>query len=350
MLRKSEILRTVTPTAVDRHQVRIDAQPGSVRIDAPELFSGADDTTIHRLVERLLRVDAVEAIHVDHAAREVALNYDHRRLCHAAALTHIAAALRDDHPQRNEIDFDLDQIAGRVVRVERRRRFGGVMTTIISTGAGLIAAVAPRFGKRLSRESSPNGGTHSPLTVHRNGLSIDFFPSAIGSEREELRAPIEADLLVTAVEPVELNRRGGQTIIMATGWRRAANLAAAGGCFFLSFVGLVTPGIPTVPFVLATSYFLVRSSPALDERLRRSKLFGQMVRDWTTYGGMRPSTKRSVVIITLVIMGGTLLLVDPSAPILILMTCMGTLGTALILSTPTVPQDAPDDVSRLAPE
>ena len=39
---------------------------------------------------------------------------------------------------------------------------------------------------------------------------------------------------------------------------RLGNLAAAGGRFVMSGVGLVTPGIPTVPFVLATSYFLAK--------------------------------------------------------------------------------------------
>ena len=50
-----------------------------------------------------------------------------------------------------------------------------------------------------------------------------------------------------------------------------ANLAAAGGCFVMSIVGVITPGIPTVPFVLATGYFLARSSPGLHQRFRNSR-------------------------------------------------------------------------------
>lgn len=345
MLQELKKLDPAIPATDDRPQVRIAAQPGTVCIDAPSLFSEADDTTVHRLVERLLRVDAVETIDIDHTARTVALTYNRSRLRHGAALARIAAAIGDEQPRPNDPRFDLDKIAGRVIQIDRRRRFGGVVTTIVSTGVGLISTIAPRVGQRFAGD-----GKSAPLTVHRDGLSIRFIPLSEVANRAVPGPPIEAELLLTPVDPAVLGRHGGQTVIVAHGWRRAANLAAAGGCFFLSFVGLVTPGIPTVPFVLATSYFLVRSSPALDERLRRSKLFGQMVRDWTTYGGMRPSTKRNVVIITLAIMGTTLLLVDPSVPILILMTCMGMLGTALILSTPTVPQDAPDDVTRLAPE
>ena len=35
----------------------------------------------------------------------------------------------------------------------------------------------------------------------------------------------------------------------------------------MTLVGLVVPGIPTVPFLLATSFYLARSSPSMNERL-----------------------------------------------------------------------------------
>ena len=43
--------------------------------------------------------------------------------------------------------------------------------------------------------------------------------------------------------------------------RRLMYLALAGGSFAMTLVGLVVPGIPTVPFLLTTSYYLARSSP-----------------------------------------------------------------------------------------
>ena len=46
-------------------------------------------------------------------------------------------------------------------------------------------------------------------------------------------------------------------------------LALAGGSFAMTLVGLVVPGIPTVPFLLATSYFLARSSRWLDRETSR---------------------------------------------------------------------------------
>ena len=77
------------------------------------------------------------------------------------------------------------------------------------------------------------------------------------------------------------------------GLRRILYLGLAAGSFGMSIVGVILPGIPTVPFLLLTSYYLIRSSPALNERLLRSRLFGQMLRDWNEHRAMRPESKQS---------------------------------------------------------
>ena len=67
---------------------------------------------------------------------------------------------------------------------------------------------------------------------------------------------------------------------------------ALGGVFVaLGLVGVVLPGIPTTPFLLLASYFFVRSSPALHQRLLRSKLFGPTLRDWQRHRGVKRRTK-----------------------------------------------------------
>ena len=48
----------------------------------------------------------------------------------------------------------------------------------------------------------------------------------------------------------------------------------------LGGIGVVLPGLPTTPFLLLASYFLVRSHPGLHARLLRSKTFGPLIRDW----------------------------------------------------------------------
>ncbi len=51
----------------------------------------------------------------------------------------------------------------------------------------------------------------------------------------------------------------------------------------LGGIGVVLPGIPTTPFLLLASYFLIRSSPPLYRRLVRSKTFGPILEGWNRH-------------------------------------------------------------------
>jgi uncharacterized membrane protein YbaN (DUF454 family) len=110
-------------------------------------------------------------------------------------------------------------------------------------------------------------------------------------------------------------------------WERAGYLAAAGGTFALSVVGLVVPGIPTVPFLLATSYCLARSSPRLNQRLRRTSFFGPILREWEGHAGLSVRSKMRLIGLTAGIVVVTLILV-PLSPI--------ALGVILVISSLSV--------------
>ena len=43
----------------------------------------------------------------------------------------------------------------------------------------------------------------------------------------------------------------------------------------LGLLGIVTPGLPTTPFILLTAYFFARSSPRLHQKLMDNKLTGR---------------------------------------------------------------------------
>jgi len=81
------------------------------------------------------------------------------------------------------------------------------------------------------------------------------------------------------------------TVAQASGLRRGLFVALGGICVALGFVGVALPGIPTTPFLLLASYFFVRSSPELHQRLLRSKLFGPTLRDWQRHRGVKRRTK-----------------------------------------------------------
>lgn len=65
--------------------------------------------------------------------------------------------------------------------------------------------------------------------------------------------------------------------------------------FVLAAGGVFIPGLPTTPFLLLTSYFLVRLSPRLNARLLRLRFFGTILMDWNVHGGIRRDVKVKAV-------------------------------------------------------
>lgn len=61
----------------------------------------------------------------------------------------------------------------------------------------------------------------------------------------------------------------------------------------LGAIGVVLPGIPTTPFLILASYFLIRSHPGLHSRLLRSKTFGPLLENWHTH---RAVTRRVKIV------------------------------------------------------
>ncbi len=79
---------------------------------------------------------------------------------------------------------------------------------------------------------------------------------------------------------------------MTVGPRRWLFVALGVAFVGLAAVGVVLPGIPTTPFLLVASYFLIRSSPSLHARLMRSKTFGPVLDDWNRHRAIRRRVKR----------------------------------------------------------
>jgi uncharacterized membrane protein YbaN (DUF454 family) len=88
----------------------------------------------------------------------------------------------------------------------------------------------------------------------------------------------------------------------ATGVRRGLYLAAGLGCVGLAYLGAILPGLPTTPWVLLASGCFARSSPRLQKWLRRSPIFGRLLRDWDEHRGIRRPVKvvAAVLIVTVV--------------------------------------------------
>ena len=133
---------------------------------------------------------------------------------------------------------------------------------------------------------------------------------------------------------------GGTEIAVATGVRRLRYLALAGGSFAMTLLGLVVPGIPTVPFLLATSYYLARSSPRLNDRLRRTAFFGPILVEWEQHQGLSRTSKAKLIGLTAAIVVVTVALSAASPVVLVVILVIALFSAIGIARIPGLPEDA----------
>jgi len=127
-----------------------------------------------------------------------------------------------------------------------------------------------------------------------------------------------------------------QSEFLVRGPRRLLYLALGCGSLAMTFVGLVVPGIPTVPFLLASSYYLARSSRSLHRRLLESRLLGEILRDWETHRAMSLRSKWKLAGITLVVILVTVLIAPLSPIVILLVTVMVSLTLIGVYRIPSI--------------
>ena len=177
------------------------------------------------------------------------------------------------------------------------------------------SSLARKVGKALRGQPGVLACRVSPW---RHDLTITYDPAQ--SNDLALVGLAEAILQrIVCPDPDLSAAENGTTPTLATGLRRLYYLAMAGGSFVLTLVGLVVPGIPTAPFLLATSYYLVRSSPRLNRLLSRSWFFGPILTDLSKRGGLRPINKIKLIGLTLALGTVTLVLIGP--PLVLVVSC-----------------------------
>lgn len=99
---------------------------------------------------------------------------------------------------------------------------------------------------------------------------------------------------------------GDQSIVR--GLRRLLFLAAGGGCLVMTVVGAVLPGVPTVPFLLASSYYFARSSRRIHAGLIATPVFGGIVQEWEAHHAISRASKLKIAGLTLAVVTATVTL------------------------------------------
>ena len=64
----------------------------------------------------------------------------------------------------------------------------------------------------------------------------------------------------------------------------------------IATVGVIVPGLPTVPWLLLASYFFSKSSPRLQRWLRQTPMFGPLLQDWDANHAIRPKVKLFAIV------------------------------------------------------
>jgi hypothetical protein len=255
--------------------VQICAAAGSIRVEAPSLFSDGGDAHLEDFIKHLFQLPAVEMIDVDRCRQWLIIEYSPSTLTVDAALRTFSVALQQK-PCGSALDHVLQRASGSVTRVERTSGVAGDDFVIDCDGCEL--------GVRA----------HDRRTVAHLGRV-----------------------------------------------HRLVNLALGGASFVMSVIGIMTPFVPTMPFVLATGYFLANSSPTLHDLFRRSPLFGEMLTDWEERGGWRLGTKLKLFALMAFLWGATLAIAGFSWPLVIIMGLMSSISIVTILRVRTVSDESP---------
>ena len=123
---------------------------------------------------------------------------------------------------------------------------------------------------------------------------------------------------------------------IATGPRKALYLTLGGLFVTLGAVGVLLPVLPTTPFLLLASYFLLRSSPRLNALLYRSRILGPLLQDWKEKGGIKRHAKIAAILLVMLTVGLTLYWSPESMPIRIVIIVLTSIGIGVILRLPEI--------------
>jgi uncharacterized membrane protein YbaN (DUF454 family) len=230
-------------------------------------------------------------------------------------------------------DADADEGAGRAVFFERDN-------VLVVRDPAVFGPGRESFCRRLADALSRQQDVQRVEIGLWSGTCRVEFAAGLVSQAE--MAQRFAESVHGALAPAgDAAEPDAEAPAVASGLRRVWYLGLAGGSFVMTIVGLIVPGIPTIPFLLATSYYLVRSSPALNRRLRRSRFFGPIFEDLQRHGGLRPRNKLKLLGVTAVLAGGLLLIFGiPGGVLLVVVVASLAISVYAVLRIPGIPGGA----------
>ena len=128
---------------------------------------------------------------------------------------------------------------------------------------------------------------------------------------------------------------------------RFMHLGLAGASFFCAVVGFALPGVPTVPFVLLTTYHLSRGSRRAHQCFLQLPLFGTLGQDWASGRFIRPANKILLIFLTTAIVVVTLTLTNVTPGTLMIVATAYLISAASVMVSSSRPLT--DRLPRITP-
>lgn len=211
--------------------------------------------------------------------------------------------------------------------------------TRISFDQGCLAVQDPRvINESRSRLAS--------LLVHELALLQDVisadFDLKLGScvvrwADCQTAASDAAAAFVAALSAARAAEQAAPPTLVVQGPKRLLFLAAGGGCLAMTVVGAIVPGVPTVPFLLASSYYLARSSRRLHAALSATPVFGGIVREWEAHRAISRQSKWKLAGLTLMVVAATLTITQVGPVVIAVVTLVVTTTMVGISRMPEIP-------------
>jgi uncharacterized membrane protein YbaN (DUF454 family) len=343
--------------------IDIDEREGVLRIYDPRSFRAGRRAFCRRLIDAVAGHPGFEKAEIDLAAASCSLKFDvHSATADAMADAASAAIRQAASGPEGDDRARWWRRSSRWSTLTAYRTPNGVSSWEtfesqpgrIELRQDALSGDRERFARLVEDLKALDGIERCRVSTWSRTLTVDFHRESPIAHRilDAVEQALE-DGIAFGSPPQATNgtlrvvEAGG--IEVATGYRRWQYLALAGGSFALTLLGLVVPGIPTVPFLLATSYYLARSSPRLNDRLRRTAVFGPILVEWEQYHGLSRLSKAKLAGLTAAIVAVTVVLSAASPAVLVVILVISLLSLYGIVRIPGLPHEASAGIRSVQP-
>lgn len=327
--------------------IRIDERGGMVEIRDPRAFRSGRRGFCRRLLEAALEHPDIREAEIDLVDARCRAAFEPRTSTARAMSEAIANAIHSAaaHPAHDRTAWwrrpeDWSALTA------RRSSEGVSWWEIMNVEPGQVRIHHPALSNDRARAiqradalSDSDGVESSHLSMRSRTLTLRLRPGTPLDER--FRDEIEQEMATSTLTfPVKPHQPPVDDVVeVATGLRRLRYLTLAGGALVLTMVGLVVPGIPTVPFLLATGYFLARSSPRLNAALRSAPILGSILVEWEEHHGVSHTSKLKMMEMTAVIVLITVAVSVGSPITLVVVLVLAIISMIGIVQMPGLPGD-----------